>query len=189
MTTEWISEKEYLVRERAAQYRSEYRRGRIVAVTGASRSHNRIVVNVAAAMWTQFRGRSCEVYVNDMRVKVGTSGLYTYPDVAAVCGPPQFEDAETDTLLNPTVLVEVLSPSTEAYDRGEKLEQYFRLDSLQEVALIAQEVIRVEHWSRIGGTWSLRDVDAALTALHLSSLECSIPLREIYERVEFALER
>ncbi len=185
MTTEWLSEQEYLVRERAAQYKSEFRARRMVAMTGASRAHNLISLNVASELRTRLRERPCEVYVNDMRVKVRASGLYAYPDVVAVCGPPAFEDAQGDTLLNPTVLVEILSPSTKAYDRGEKLEQYLRLDSLREIVLMAQDVMSVQHWSRTGGTWGLRDVDAVL---HLPSLDCSIPLREIYERVEFALE-
>ncbi len=129
MTTEWISEEEYLLRERAARYKSEYRPRRMVAMTGASRVRNLISLNVASELRARLRARPCEVYVNDMRVKVRASGLYTYPDVVAVCGPPEFEDAEADTLLNPTVLLEILSPSTESYDRGEKLEQYLRLDA------------------------------------------------------------
>ena len=182
MTTERMSEQEYLVRERAAEYRSEYGQGRMVAMTGASRSHNRITVSLARHLGNQLEDRRCEVFVADMRVKVQAAGLYAYPDVVAVCGPPEFEDAETDTLLNPTVIVEILSPSTEAYDRGEKFAYYGRLESLRELVLIAQDRMRVEHWAREGDRWAvLSDPDAIL---ELTSLECRTALQEIYERVE-----
>ncbi len=187
MTTQRITEAEYLVRERAAPYKSEYRQGRMVAMTGASRSHNRIAVNLAGAMWTQFRHRPCEVFVNDMRVKVRAAGLYTYPDVVALCGPPAFEDAETDTLLNPVVIVEILSPSTESYDREEKFGYYRRLDSLREYVLIAQDRMRIEHWRRQGDEWTPIEVAGADAVLQLPSLDCAVPLREIYERVELAV--
>lgn len=186
MTAEWMSEKEYLVRERAAEYKSEYRQGRMVGMTGASRSHNRITVSLAGAMWTQFRHRPCEVYMADMRVKVRAAGLYTYPDVVALCGPPVFEDAETDTLLNPVVIVEILSPSTESYDRDEKFTHYRRLDSLQEYVLIAQDRMRVEQWRRDGDDWPRTVVEGADAVLRLPSLDCAVPLTEIYERVELA---
>jgi len=126
---------EYLELERAAERKSEYLDGRIRAMTGASRAHNLIALNIGAELRTQLRGRSCEAYVADMRVKVSSTGLYTYPDVVVACEPIQLEDAYLDTLLNPTVIVEVLSPSTEAYDRGDKLAQYRRLESLRECLL------------------------------------------------------
>ncbi len=188
MTTERMSEKDYLLRERAAEYKSEYRPGRMVAMTGASRQHNRIVVNLAGALWTQLRGRPCEVFVNDMRVKVPAARLYAYPDVVALCGPPQFEDAETDTLLNPAVIVEILSPSTESYDRGKKFAAFQRLNSLQEYVLIAQDRMRVEHWRREDEAWTRLELGNAGALLALTSIDCAVPLREIYERVEFAPE-
>src|SRR5919198_4874617 len=115
---------EYLALERAARHKSEYVNGRIYALAGASRAHNLIVVNVSAELRAQLRGRPCETYASDMRVKVSQTGLYTYPDVVVVCGEPRFEDAQVDTLLNPTVIIEVLSESTESYDRGEKFAHY-----------------------------------------------------------------
>jgi Uma2 family endonuclease len=114
----WYTPEEYLALERKAPFKSEYINGQIYAMSGASREHILIAVNVVSEVRSQFRGRTCEVYNSDMRVKVSPSGTYTYPDAVAVCGESRFEDAAVDTLINPTVIVEVLSPSTEAYDRG-----------------------------------------------------------------------
>ena len=123
---------EYLALERKATTKSEYFEGQIYATSGASRAHNLIVANLISAFHAQLSERAYEVYANDMRVKVDATGLYTYPDVLVVCDEPRFENADLDTLLNPTVLVEALSPSTEAYDRGEKFSHYRHLESLQE---------------------------------------------------------
>ncbi|MCG9129442.1 Uma2 family endonuclease, partial [Candidatus Poribacteria bacterium] len=129
---------EYLIKERSADFKSEYRDGDIVAMPGASRQHNLITVNISSGLHIQLIDRSCEVYTNDMRVKVSDTGLYTYPDVVVVCEEPNFEDNNFDTLLNPTVIVEVLSPSTETYDRNEKFTSYQTLESLQEYILVSQ---------------------------------------------------
>ena len=120
---------QYLALERRAEFRNEYDNGTIRAMSGASRLHNLIAGNLHGEIRSQLRDRPCESYVTDMRVRVTPAGLYTYPDVVVVCGEPRFEDGELDTLLNPTVLAEVLSPSTAAYDRGRKFAQYQRLDS------------------------------------------------------------
>ena len=114
----FLTPQEYLARERQAETKSEYLRGEVFAMSGASRGHNLIATNVAGELRQRLRERDCEVYQGDMRVKVSPTGLYTYPDVTVVCGEPEFEDADVDTLLNPKVLVEVLSPSTADYDRG-----------------------------------------------------------------------
>ncbi|MDP6116790.1 MAG: Uma2 family endonuclease [Planctomycetota bacterium] len=116
-----ITPEEYLVAERKAETKSEYYRGEMFAMAGVSRSHNRITINVSTSLNIQFQGRTCEVFSSDMRVKVDPSGLHTYPDISALCGEPVFEDEELDTLLNPSVLIEVLSKSTEGYDRGGKV--------------------------------------------------------------------
>src|SRR5215510_15498100 len=113
-----LTPEEYLALERKAGYKSEYFAGEIFAMSGASEQHNLIVANVVATLHTQFRNRPCKVYASDMRVKVSPTSLYTYPDVVALCSEPRFDDDQKDTLLNPTVIIEVLSPSTEAYDRG-----------------------------------------------------------------------
>lgn len=176
---------EYLALERGAEYKNEYVNGRIYALAGATRAHIVITLNISAQLHTRFRGRPCEVYPSEMRVKVSPTGMYTYPDVVAVCGEPLFEDSDLDTLLNPTVIVEVLSPSTEAYDRGEKFAHYRRLETLSEYVLVAQDKLRVEHYSRDGERWVLTEISDPEGALSLPAVGCEIPLREIYERVEF----
>jgi Uma2 family endonuclease len=182
-----VTPEEYLELERAAPYRSEYYRGEICAMSGASREHNLIVANVHAALHRQLRRRPCEVYPSDMRVKVSPTGLYTYPDVVVVCGKPQFEDAELDTLLNPTLLVEVLSESTEAYDRGAKFEQYRTLASLADYLLIAQDRCHVEHFARQpDGRWLLAEASSLEATLRLASVDCELPLAEVYEKLPFA---
>src|SRR5712691_1212035 len=144
----FITPAEYLALERKAEYKSEYLNGEVFAMTGASRKHNLIVTNILISLGQQLRGRPCEAYSSDMRVKVTTPGLYTYPDVVVVCGKPEFEDEEVDTLLNPTLLIEVLSTSTERYDRIAKTSYYRTLDSLTEHLLVAQHEVRIEQYVR-----------------------------------------
>ncbi len=189
MSDERISEAEYLVRERAAEYRSEYRDGRMVALAGATRTHGLIATNVALALGTQTGGRGCTVIVADMRVKVASTGLYAYPDVVALCGDPAFEDAREDTLLNPAVIVEVLSRSTEANDRGEKFAHYRQIDSLRQYVLIAQDRMRVERYARDEADperWTLTALDTPDAVLDLRAIGCAVPLREIYDQVRLA---
>jgi Uma2 family endonuclease len=176
---------EYLEIERKAEIRSEFIAGRIYAMAGASRRHNLIAGNMLAALKTQLRGKPCESYMADMRVKVSPTGLYTYPDVIVVCGQPQFEDAFVDTLLNPTLLVEVLSETTEAYDRGEKFPQYRNLDSLREYVLVSQNKLRVENYLRDGERWVLSEVHVLGESVSLASIGCEIALATIYEGVDF----
>src|SRR5437667_7846427 len=133
-----LSPEEYLALERKAPVRSEYLDGDMVAMSGGSREHNLIVTNIVRELSNQLKGRPCEVYPSNMRVKVSATGLYTYPDVV-VCGKPQFEDANVDTLTNPTLIAEVLSDSTEAYDREAKFGHYRKIDSLLEYLLVSQE--------------------------------------------------
>ena len=140
----YVSPEEYLRLERQAEYKSEYVNGEIFAMTGASRKHNLVAGNIFRELGQQLRSRQCEAYVGDMRVKVTATGLYTYPDVVVVCGEPKFEDTFVDTLLNPTLLVEVLSQSTERYDRIAKSSYYRTLDSLSEHLLVAQDEVRLE---------------------------------------------
>ena len=179
---------EYLALERKAETKSEYINGEIYAMAGASREHNFIVGDVFGELRTQLRGRRCELYSNDMRVRVSPTGLYTYPDVVVVCGRSRFEDALVDVLLNPTVIVEVLSPSTEAYDRGEKFAHYRYVASLQEYVLIAQDRMRVVHFARRGQQWLLTAYSHPDEVLALPSIECALPLQEIYARVELLAE-
>jgi Uma2 family endonuclease len=182
------SPEQYLALERQAQYRSEYVNGGIFAMSGASREHNLISLNMASELRAQLRGQPCEVYMSDMRVKVSSTGMYTYPDVVAVCDEPRFEDDHVDTLTNPTLIIEVLSPSTEGYDRGEKFAHYRRLESLREYVLVAQDKMRVEHFARhdsVRGQWVLTEISGTDGTLHLPSIGCGLSLRDIYDRVEF----
>lgn len=144
------SELEYLAWDRAAEHKSEYVNGKIISMVGASRRHNLIAGNVSSELRPRLRERPCEAYVSDMRVRVGQTGMYIYPDIMALCEEPRFEDADVDTLLNPAVIVEVLSQSTEAYDRGEKFAHYRKLEYLREYVLVAQDKVRVEHYARRG---------------------------------------
>ncbi len=203
----YYTPEEYLVLERKAEYKSEYLNGQIFAMSGASREHILISVNLVRELSSQLRGRPCEVYNGDMRVKVNPTGLYTYPDVTVVCGEPHFDDKHTDTLVNPTLIIEVLSPSTEAYDRGEKFAHYRKLPSLTDYVLVAQDQVRVEHYVRylwpVDGSdmdyaghrrgthdqWmlaELSDLDGHDATLQLTSIGCNLLLRDIYERVGFA---
>lgn len=176
---------EYLAQERAAEYRSEYLGGEVFAMAGANRHHNLISLNLGAELRAQLRRRPCEVYTNDMRVKVAPSGLYAYPDVVVACGKPAFEDSSVDTLLNPTVIFEVLSSSTEAFDRGEKFSHYRRLGSLTDYLLISQDRPRVEHYRRQeGGFWLFSEIEGLDARLVLESIGVELSLQEIYERVE-----
>ncbi len=176
---------EYLAVERKAAIRSELIAGRMFAMSGASRRHSLIAGNFYRELSSQMRHRICEVHMNDMRVKVSPTGLYPYPDIVAVCGEALFEDAEIDTLVNPTVIVEVLSESTEAYDRGEKFAHYRRLETLREYVLVAQDKIRIEHYRREGEEWILSEVSAPGATLDLESIDCHVGVAAIYEKVEF----
>ena len=175
----------YLVLERDAKTKSEYLNGQVYAMAGASRAHNLIAGNTSSGLHVQLSTRTCEVYASDMRVKVRPTGLYTYPDVVVVCGEPRFENEDLDTLLNPTVLVEVLSPSTEGYDRGEKFAHYRQVASLKEYVLIAQNCVRVEHYLRQGTKWLSTEFSARDDSLNFVSLDCALHLRDIYAKVEF----
>lgn len=141
---------EYLALEREAEYRSEYISGHIYALAGAGPAHNIITSNLNGELRDQFKKGPCRVFATDMRVKVSASGIYTYPDVVAVCGERRYDDKRKDTLLNPTVLIEVLSPSTEKYDRGKKFEHYLTLETLQDYVLVAQDRVHIEHFTRQG---------------------------------------
>jgi len=175
---------EYLARERMAESKSEYLDGEVLAMAGASRAHNLISGNLYREVSQQLRGRPCETYTADMRVRVRETGLYTYPDIVVACGDIQFEDDQVDTLLNPVVVVEVLSPRTEAYDRGEKFAHYRRLDSLQEYLLVSQDKVRVERYVRQGDQWVLSELNRLEDVLHIDAIGCRVRLGDIYERVK-----
>jgi Uma2 family endonuclease len=181
-----ITPEQYLAAERQAETKSEYLRGEVFAMGGASRAHNLIAGNIFANLHSQLRQRASEVYQGDMRVKVTPTGLYTYPDVVVVCEPPKFEDDQVDTLLNPTLLIEVLSKSTEGYDRGGKSEHFRRLQSLREYLLIAQDKVHIERFTRqADGTWSLWETNDAQATIELSTIQCVLAVPDIYAKVVF----
>lgn len=179
-----LSPEEYLLRERKAEYKSEYYGDRLVAMTGASRLHNLVSGNAFFHLKAQVRGRACEIYSGDMRVRVPTETGYVYPDVVVACGEPRFEDAELDTLVNPTVVVEVLSPSTERYDRGEKWEHYRRVPSLRQYVLLAQDRPHAEWFTRHeGGLWLFAEAAGAEAEIRLESIGSTLRLADVYDGV------
>jgi Uma2 family endonuclease len=175
---------EYLAAERTAPYKSEYIAGQIVAMSGVSREHSLITGNLFRVLSTQLLDGPCEIHASDLRVKVSARGMYTYPDLVVVCGEAQFEDAQVDTLLNPTLIVEVLSPSTEAYDRGAKFGYYRQLPSLREYLLVAQDQVLLEHFAREDGGWLLTAVTDPTSTLRLPAIGCEVPVAEVYRRVD-----
>ncbi len=180
----FITPAEYLAIERKSEQRSEYLNGEIFAMTGASRNHNLISTNIVVSLGLQLRGRPCEVYASDMRVKVTAAGLYTYPDIVVICGEPRLEDEHLDTLLNPTLLVEILSESTERYDRIAKSSYYRTLDSLAEHLLVAQDRHRVEHYlKQPDNQWILFDYHSLDSVVALRSIDCSLALSDVYEKI------
>jgi Uma2 family endonuclease len=180
-----VSPNEYLARERKAEAKSEYFNGEIFAMSGASQAHVLIVTNVVSELRGQLRARDCRVYSTDLRVKVSASGLYTYPDVVVVCGAPRFEDEQGDTLLNPSVIVEVLSKSTQDYDRGAKFEQYRTVESFKEYVLIAQDKVHVEHFVRQpDARWMLAETNRRDDRIELESIGAHLALTDVYEKVE-----
>jgi Uma2 family endonuclease len=180
----YISPAEYLRLERQSEYKSEYVNGEIFAMTGASRKHNLVSGNIFGELRQQLKGRPCEAFMVDMRVKVTATGLYTYPDVVVVCGEPKFEDKYVDTLLNPTVLVEVLSQSTERYDRIAKSSYYRTLDSLTEHLLVAQDEVRLEQYvKQENGTWLLFEYTSLEVVVELPSISCALDLSDVYDKV------
>jgi Uma2 family endonuclease len=186
----FLTPQDYLALERQAETKSEYYAGEVFAMAGASRKHNTIVTNLAYLLVGQLKGRSCEVYNSDMRVKVSATGLYTYPDLVVVCGKPRFDDDQEDTLLNPTVIIEVLSKSTEAYDRSEKFAQYRALESMADYLLIAQDIARLEHYARQpDGSWRFLETVGLDSVAVVDSIQCRLSLADVYDKVDLAEPR
>lgn len=179
-----LSPEEYIAFERTAETRHEYVNGEVYAMTGASLPHVTIVGNLAGLLYSQLRGRPCRVLMNDMRVKVSRALDYVYPDLIVVCGTPALEDDHFDTLLNPILIVEVLSPSTKDYDRGEKWEKYRQIDSLQDYVVVAQDRPHVERYSRQGDRfWLFNEATELTDSFQLDSIGCTLALRDLYDNV------
>ena len=180
-----LTPEEYLAWERKAPFKNEYLAGQILAMSGASRAHNLITGNIFNGLYNQLLNRDCETYTGKMRVKANPLTSYFYPDVAVVCDEPRFEDDVFDTLLNPTVVVEVLSRSTAAYDKGEKFEAYKQIASLQEYILVSQNRVNVERHFRLGTQWKVLEFQEFADILPLDSIRCELSLGHIYRRVKW----
>ena len=180
----YLTPEEYIATERKATFKSEYLSGEIVAMSGASNEHNLITMNTSTALYNQLADRGCRVYASDMRVGISAGVSYFYPDIAVTCDKPRFEDDVFDTLINPQVIIEVLSDSTAGYDRGEKFIRYRQLESLQEYILISQDRVHVEHYLRQNERWVLSESKRFEDILSLISIGAELPLRQIYRFVE-----
>jgi Uma2 family endonuclease len=177
---------QYLALERDAEFKHEYYDGYITAMAGGSPEHNQVAGNIFRKLGNQLEDRECVAYISDLRLLVSSTGLYTYPDVMVVCGEALFQKIEgVKTLLNPTMIVEVLSATTEAYDRGAKFAHYRQLSSLKEYVLVSQDKVLVERYTRQGDDWVLSEFRSLADALRLRSIDCAISLREIYAKIKF----
>ncbi len=178
---------EYLSLEHHAETRSEFIAGEVRAMSGASMKHTIIVGNLSGELHQQLKGKRCTVLTHDMRVKAESLGSFFYPDLVGICGPADLEQGVTDTLLNPTVVIEILSPSTEAYDRGEKFFHYQQIESLRQYVLVSQFKPRVEIYTRgVDGRWEYQVISGAEARLPLTSLEAEVSLAEVYRGVDLA---
>jgi len=180
-----IFEDEYLESEEISDIKHEYYQGEIFAMAGASRKHNLIVSNVITSLNIQLKKRACRVYPSDMRLKIETTGLYTYPDVMIVCGEERFSNEKENTLLNPDVIIEVLSDSTESYDRGKKFCNYRKLDSLKEYVLISDKCRKIEIYSRNkDNKWELTESSGNNPVISLESIGCMLDISDVYDKTE-----
>jgi Uma2 family endonuclease len=182
----WLSPQEYLAQERLAEFRSEYYRGETFAMAGGSPRHSLIKSNTNRELSIGLKGRPCTVYDSDLRILVSPTGLYTYPDASVICGELEFDDQLRDTAVNPTLLAEVRSPSTEGYDRGKKFEHYQQITSLREYLLISQDSPTLErHLRNADGSWAKTVVTGLEKSLYLPSIGVTLMVAEIYDKVNF----
>jgi Uma2 family endonuclease len=183
-----LTVEQYLELDRASEFRNEYYSGRMYAMSGGSPTHAILIASIGRELGIGLKKGSCQVATSNLRVRVSSGGLYTYPDVVVVCGKIKVADDDKDTLLNPILLLEVLSPSTEAYDRGFKFAQYRLIESLQEYALVSQTEPRVEVFRRQpGGNWLFSEAVGLDKLCRFDSVDCAIPLAEIYDKVTFEI--
>ena len=180
-----MSAEEFLLWESQQEFRHELIEGRVVQMTGASRSHNRIVLDLARALEDRLFGKACEVFAVEVGALVDPEGTYTYPDVMVVCGEQRVRGVPQTSLENPTLLFEVLSPSTETYDRNQKFELYLRIPTLTGYFMVAQDKPLVEAHQRAGDDWRSETFAGLEASLDIPALDCEIPLSDIYRRVRF----
>ena len=183
----YFTPEEYITLEVKSDYKSQYVAGEIYATSGTQPWHIDVTANLVAGLHNRFRGRPCKLYFSEMRVRVKAVDLWTYPDVAALCGKPRYDKSHRPwSLLNPQVIFEVLSPSTEAFDRGDKFMRYQKLESLTDYVLVSAERTQIDHHvKQANGLWSIQRYDQSADLLQLASVAVELPLAEIYERVEF----
>lgn len=184
---QYISEEDYLTMEEVSPVRHEYFDGEIFQMAGASERHNNIAGNIYGELYSQLKKRPCKVYQNDMRLYVKKEGIYTYPDVMVVCGKPEIKKYKNlDNILNPVLIVEVLSPSTADYDKGAKFEQYRTIESFKEYLLVSQDAKQITRYTKqANGSWNLMDFIGDKTEISLDSIECSLAMKNIYDKVDF----
>ena len=182
-----LTEEEYLELDRAAQLKSEFFDGEMFAMAGGILRHSLIATNLAREFGNRLKGGRCIPFNADLRIKITATGLFTYPDLSVICGPAEFVEGTDDTVINPSVLVEVLSDTTEAYDRGKKFEHYRQIPTLQEYLLVSQHEPRIEQFTRQpDGRWLLNEAAGLAAQIELPSLRVTISLAEIYVKVVFA---
>ncbi len=181
----FLTPAEYLEIERRAERKSEYYQGEMFAMAGASPNHVLIVANLVGELRQQLKGKPCRAYSTDLRLRVSPTGLYTYPDVLVVCGDLHFADDQKDTMMNPALVVEVLSDSTQDYDRGQEFEHYRTIPSLIEYLTVAQDRPHIEQWTRQENRWVLSEYADLSQTIQLTSVGAALPLSEVYDKVDF----
>lgn len=184
----YYSPEDYLAMERASETKHEYIDGYVYAMAGESPNHGRIKSDANRILGNQLVGKSCETFTSDMKARTPGLNIFGYPDVLVVCSKLVFHDQFKDAILNPKVIIEVLSPSTEAYDRGEKFASYRQLESLTDYLLIAQDKVHTEHYVRHGKFWLLSEEKELTQSVYLESIDCHLPLQDLYARVEFPVK-
>ena len=186
MHAAFLTPDQYLEIERKAGRKSEYYQGEMFAMPGASPRHGIIVINLGRELSLQLKGKPCWTYSSDVRLLVSPGGLYTYPALMVICDRPEYADHEKDTLLNPTVIIEVLSPSTKNYDLGVKAQLYRGLPSLREYLTVAQDSPHIEHWTRLEENRGMRsEYDDLSQSIPLPSIDCVLSLAEVYDKVDW----
>lgn len=181
-----MTEAEYLEFERNSEIKHEYINGEVIAMTGASWEHNMICSSIIASLLPQLRSKSCKISPSDLRLKIPETNLYTYPDISVICGEPKFAGNEFDTIVNPIVIIEILSKSTEAYDRGKKFQHYRQIETLQDYLLIAQDKPHIEGFTKQDdGKWALSEAIGLTSTFAIPSIVSTLALADVYENVTF----
>ena len=185
-----MTEAEYLEFERASETKHEFFDGEVFDMAGASEEHNSIAQSISHYLYPQVRKNGCKVHSSDMRLKVLATGLFTYPDISIYCGELKFTGDKPDTLTNPTIIIEILSPSTELHDRNAKFRHYQQIPSLKEYVLVSQDKARIERYLREEGkkTWQYLDVEGLDESIEFPSVKALLKLADVYEQVSFPEE-